>query len=114
MDQPRTAPPSRLAAAALALAAALAVGSPAHGDNRPCRSVAARHLERLDIDPGNVKDISMIAIITQPEFGSIVEYQAWASFKSCPGTLVIKMTPWCRIKEEYTRGGCRFDNVRHF
>ncbi len=34
-------------------------------------------------------DIAMIRILNNPEFGSIIEMQAWPLLKSCPGNLVI-------------------------
>ena len=99
---------------ALVLAAGLLTTAPAIADSRPCKTVAAKHLEDLGIDAEDVEDIAMIRILTNPEFGSIIELQAWTILKSCPGNLVIKLTPFCRVKEVYTRGGCRLDKIRHF
>ncbi len=99
---------------ALILAAGLLTAAPAIADRTACQTVAAKHLETLGIDAEDIMDIAMIRILNNPEFGSILELQAWAILKSCPGNLVIKLTPLCRVKEVYTRGGCRFDKIRHF
>lgn len=99
---------------ALVLAVGLLTAAPAIADSGPCKTVAAKHLESLGIDAEDIEDIAMIRILTNPEFGSIRELQAWINLKSCRGNLVIKLTPFCRVKEVYTRGGCRFDKIRHF
>ena len=114
MTTQRPGPAGLCSIVALVLAAGLLAAAPAIADPGPCQTVAARHLESLGIDAEDVKDIAMIRILTNPEFGSIIELQAWAILNSCPGNLVIKLTPFCRVKEVYTRGGCRFDKIRHF
>ena len=106
--------PGQRSIVALVLAVGLLTAAPAIADHRPCKTVAAKHLETLGIDAEEVEDIVMIRILNNPEFGSIIELQAWTILKSCPGNLVIKLTPHCRVKEVYTRGGCRIDKIRHF
>ena len=88
---------------------------PAHAaDDHPCTTAVTRHLDSLGIDRSNVTGIDMITILAVPEMGNISELQAWASFRSCAGNLVVKLAKSCRVKEEYARGGCRFDGVSHF
>lgn len=99
---------------ALGLAVGLLTAAPAIADQRPCKTVAAKHLETLGIGAEDVVDIAMIRILNNPEISSIIELQAWTILKSCPGNLVIKLTPFCRVKEVYTRGDCRIDNIPHF
>ncbi len=104
-----------LGAAVLAAAMALSATLPAHAaDNRPCTTAVTRHLDSLGIDRSDVTGIDMIAILAIPEIGTITELQAWASFRSCAGNLVVKLAKSCRVKEAYTRGSCRFDGVSHF
>jgi len=97
-----------------ALASALLLGAPAAAQPAPCRDSAARHLDRLGIEPGDVTDIAMVQIISQPEVGGLTEVQAWASLRSCPGAVVVKLTPLCRVKETYSRGRCEFPDVAHY
>ena len=104
---------------ALALVATLPVGIsssgvPAQARSAPCITVAAKHLEDLGVPARDVKDIAIIRILSNPEFGSVLELQAWASLHSCSGSVVVKLTHFCRVKETYTRGGCQLDNVKHF
>ncbi len=99
---------------ALVLAVGLLTAASAVADHRSCKTVAAKHLERLGIDAEDVMDIAMIHILDNPEIGSIIEMQAWTLLKSCTGNLVIKLTPLCRVTEVYTRGGCRIDKIRYF
>jgi hypothetical protein len=106
--------PRALTALAGVLATGLLLGAPAAAEPTPCRTSAARHLERIGIDPGDVADIAMVRIISLPEVGGLIEVQAWASLKSCRGSVVVKLTPLCRVKETYARGRCEFPNIRHF
>ncbi len=104
-----------LGAAVLATVVPLIAALPAHAaDNHPCTTAVTRHLDSLGIDRRDVTGIDMITTLAVPEMGTIRELQAWASFRSCAGSLVVKLAKSCRVKEEYTRGGCRFDGVSHF
>ncbi len=104
-----------LGAAVLAAAMALSATPPAHAaDDHPCTTAVTRHLDSLGIDRSDVTGIDMVTTLAVPEMGTIRELQAWASFRSCAGSLVVKLAKSCRVKEEYTRGGCRFDGVSHF
>ncbi len=114
MKTQRLALPALLTRIAFVLAAGLPATAPALADTKPCQTVAAKRLESLGIAATEVKDISMIQIVNNPEFGSIRELQAWATLLSCRGSVVIKLTPHCRVKEAYTRGGCRVENIPHF
>ncbi len=114
MKTQRLAPPVLLTRIAFVLAAGLLTATPAIADQRPCKTVAAKHLETLGIDSEDVTDIAMIRILNNPEFGTIRELQAWATLLSCPGNVVINLTPRCRVKDAYTRGGCRVENIAHF
>ncbi len=107
-------PPGLRSIVALVLAVGLLTAAPAIADHTACQTVAAKHLETLGIDAEDVIDIAMIHILGNPEMGSIIEMQAWTILKSCPGNLVIRLTPFCRVKDVYSRGGCRFDKIRHF
>ncbi len=114
MKTQRLALPALVTRIAFVLAAGSTATTPALADIEPCETVAATRLESLGIAATEVKNISMIQIVNNPEFGTITELQAWATLLSCPGTVVIKLTPRCRIKETYTRGGCRVENIPHF
>ena len=114
MKTQRLARPALLTWIAFILAAGLPASAPALAGTEPCQTVVAKRLESLGIAPTEVKDISMIRILNNPEFGTTRELQAWATLLSCPGSVVIKLTHRCRVKETYTRGGCRVENIAHF
>ena len=114
MTTQHTSPAGLRSIVALVLAVGLLTAAPAIADHRSCKTVAAKHLNTLGIDAEDVMDIAMIHILDNPEFGSISETQAWTLLKSCTGNLVINLTPLCRVKEVYTRGGCRIDKIPHF
>ena len=110
----KTQPLAFLTGIGLALAIGLPVSAPTLADTGPCETVAAERLGGLGIAATEVKGISMIEVVDNPEFGTTSEWQAWAKLQSCPGNVVIKMTPRCRFKGAYTRGECRFDNIAHY
>lgn len=114
MKTQRLAPPALLTMIAFVLAAGLPATAPALADTEPCQTVAAKRLESLGIAATEVKDISMIRVLNSPELGTVREWQAWATLQSCRGSVVIKLTTGCRVKETYTRGGCRVENIAHF
>ncbi len=114
MKTQRLTPPALLTSIALVLAAGLPATAPALADTELCQAVAAKRLESLGIAATEVKDISMIEILNSSEFGRVRELQAWATLQSCRGSVVIKLTTGCRVKETYTRGGCRVENIAHF
>ena len=114
MKTQRLTRPALLTWIAFVLAAGLPATAPALADTEPCQTVAAKRLESLGIAATEVKDISMIKVLNSPEFGTVREWQAWATLQSRSGNVVFKMTTGCRVKEAYTRGGCRVENVAHF
>ena len=110
----KTQPLAFLTGIGLALAIGLPASAPTLADTGPCETVAAERLDGLGISATEVKGISMIEVVDNPEFGTTSEWQAWAKLQSCPGNVVIKMTPRCRFKDAYTRGDCRLDNIAHY
>ena len=110
----KTQPLAFFAVVGLVLAVGLPASAPALADTGPCKTAAAKQLQELGIATTEVKDISMIEVLDNPEFGTTSEWQAWTKLQSCPGTVVVKMTPRCRVKDAYTRGDCRFENIAHY
>jgi hypothetical protein len=102
------------AISAIVLGTGLAAGAGAQGADAPCRDTTVEHLKGLGIEANGIKEINVVSIIGNLEIGNTVELQAWTLLKSCTGSLVVKMTPLCSVKETYSRGGCTFANVRHF
>ncbi len=114
MKTQHLAPPAILTMIAFVLAAGLPTIAPALADIEPCQIVAAKRLESLGIAATAVKNITMIEVLDNPEFGTTSEWQAWVKLQSCPGNVVIKLEPRCWVKETYTRGDCRVENIAHF
>jgi hypothetical protein len=110
----KTQPLALFTGITLVLAAGLPATEPALADNGPCQTVVAERIESLGIAATEVKGISMIEVLDNPEFGTTSEWQAWAKLQSCPGNVVIKLTPRCRFKDAYTRGNCHLKNISHF
>ncbi len=93
--------------AAIGFCLAVAVDVPAYAAGKPCRDVVADHLAELRIDSAEVLRIDYIRIPSSRQNGGVVGIEAWVSFRTCRGNLVIIMDRHCRIKRTYGRGDCR-------
>ena len=114
MTKLRAAVTRGLATVALVSFAVPLATVPAVAGHESCKAAAEQHLQRLGIDSGDVKSIDMITVPRSLEMGTISGLEVWTSLKSCPGTLVTKMTLSCTVTEDYSRGGCSVPNVRQF
>ena len=77
-----------------------------------CESSIADYLARLSIAEDDIAKVSVFSV--KPTTGKLLGYRAWVALKSCRGSLVVNLTPLCRVRDTYTRGECQFDNVaRH-
>ena len=101
---------TRLATApALAVVLAALVAPPALAAGEPCEAVVRERLARMNIDPGDVRSISVAARVrAQRRSGSSVSgYDAWVSLESCRGSIVMNLSRECRIKQVYSKGDCK-------
>jgi hypothetical protein len=104
---------ARLATApALAVVLAALVAPPALAAGDPCEAVVKERLARMNIDPGDVRSISIAARVrAQRRSGSSVSgFDAWVSLKSCRGSIVMSLSRECRIKRIYSKGDCKVPN----
>lgn len=46
--------------------------------------------------------------------GYISAYNGWVDFNNCKGSLVVKMSTKCDVKEVYTRYNCTFPGIKHY
>ena len=99
---------------ALALGTGLAAGARAQPGDAPCSDSTVAHLKGLGIEANDIDEINFVRVIGSFEIGNTVELQAWTLLKSCTGSLVVKMSPHCSVKETYSRGECAIANVRQF
>lgn len=94
-----------LIAAALSLGIGYSAGTVPSDVPEACRSAVANQLEQLKVEASRVSGVKVIPQIDNPEFGSISGYNAWVSLQESSGSLVIKLSRACRVREVYTRGG---------
>ncbi len=81
----------------------------------PCESVVSDRLVQMSIDMADVQKVFYTRQFRSTRNGNVtVGYDAWVRFHSCKGYLVIDVTRHCRVRQVYTRGGCRVPGVRHF
>jgi len=79
-----------------------------------CESDATRALEALALPANSLSSLHIVTVLRNPKFSAVLEYQAWANPRRCNGSVVVRMTPTCRVMESYTRGDCRIEGVPHF
>ncbi len=109
----------------VAIAATLVASGPGHGAEsvklsigraysakQPCMSNVIEHLKRLNVDEKDMTKISVFSV--KPPKGRLLGYRAWISLKSYRGSLVVNMTPHCKVRDEYTQGEYRIEGVKHY
>ena len=72
-----------------------------------CEAIVADQIKQTDFDEADVRKIAYVARRRSGEANFVRGIDASVSFHSCKGSLEINMTRECRIKQVYTRGGCR-------
>ncbi len=90
-----------------AIALALVIAAPAEATQHDCEAVVAQRLDRLNVDPSDIRKIFYIPIYRfMADDEELIGYEAWVSFHSCRGNLVIDMSLICRVRQVYGRGEC--------
>ena len=93
----------------LVLTAAIALGltaMPAKAD-RHCEPTATERLNRLKVDPSDVRKIDWVEIYKPKGYDVVIErIDAWVSLYSCEGHVIIEITPWCYVRQIYGKGEC--------
>ena len=86
----------------------------AHGASR-CDTVVTERLDRLNIDSADVRSIYYARRIqTRGDDDRVVGIDAWVSFHSCKGSLVIDMDRHCRVRQVYTRHECEVPGIPNY
>ena len=102
----------RSAAVVSALAAAVLAASPAAAAENQCAPTVEAKLTELGIDRAGVATIGYGPRTRQEGRGEkVFAIDAWISFSSCQGSLVIQMRPNCVFRDLYTRDGCSLDQL---
>ena len=88
-------------------ALALTMGAPAEAARKYCEATVAERLDRLNVEPSDIRGISYVPKRRQSrDDHRVVGFVAWVSLRSCRGSLVIEMSRHCRIRQVYGRGAC--------
>ena len=91
----------------LSLALTLLLGASAYGAGR-CETVVKDRIDQANIDAADVRKVFFIVQRRAGNSGLADGVDAWVSFHSCKGSLVISMNRQCHVKQIYTRGDCQF------
>ena len=91
----------------LALALVLLAAYPAEAAQTYCEARVSERLDRLNVDPSDIRGIFYDA---QRRGGRnsdrVVRILAWVSLQSCKGYLIVDLSPQCRVRQVYGRGAC--------
>ncbi len=91
----------------LGLALVLLGGTPAEAAQTYCEATVSEHLDRLNVDPADVRGIFYdVQRHTSRNNDRVVGILAWVSLQSCKGYLVINMSRHCTVRQVYGRGAC--------
>ncbi len=91
----------------MALALGLFAVLPAEAAQSYCKAAVSERLDRLDVDPSDIRSISYdLQRRSNRNNDRVVRILAWVSLQSCKGSLVVDLSPRCRVRQVYGRGGC--------
>jgi len=93
----------------------LAGASPDAEAAQACHTPMEEILQRLEVTPEDIKEISVIPRRESNRSGWVVKgYDAWVRLQSCGGALILDFTRRCRERQVYTRGDCKLAGVKAF
>jgi hypothetical protein len=82
------------------------IAGPAEAAGSSCVATVTERLERLNVAPSDVTEISCVKEIGGRDGSRVVGITAWVSLQSCKGNLVFNMSRHGRIRDVYGRGTC--------
>lgn len=105
--------PIAAAIAALSTLALLTAPAEASGHRGRCLPVIEGELERLQVAPDRIGNISQQVrrYHSRDDSSRVQGVLGWVALNDCAGRLVIDMSPRCRVKQSYTTGACSVAGV---
>ncbi len=97
----------------LSLALALLLGASAYAAGQ-CEAVVKDRIGQANVDAADVRKVSYLLQRRAGNSGLVVGVDAWVSFHSCKGSLVISMNRQCHVKQIYARGDCQFPDFSNY
>jgi hypothetical protein len=91
----------------LAVALVLLTVHPAGAAQTYCEPRVSERLDRLDVDPSDIRSIFYdLQRRSGRDNDRVVRILAWVSLHSCKGYVIVDLSPHCTIREVYGRGDC--------
>ncbi len=89
------------------IAAISTITAPAEATDFSCKATATERLNRLNVEPSDIRKISCIEVRHIGRNNDrVVGIRAWVILRSCTGNLVIDMARHGRVRQVYGRGEC--------
>lgn len=83
------------------------IATPAEAAGSSCVATVTERLDRLNVEPSDIRSISCLADRRGGrDGGRVVGITAWVSLHSCQGNLVIDMSRHGQVRQVYGRGAC--------
>ena len=83
------------------------IAAPAEAAGSSCVAAATERLNRLNVEPSDIRKISCLEDRSGGrDGGRVVGITAWVSLRSCEGSVVIDMSRQGRVRQVYGRGAC--------
>ncbi len=83
------------------------IAAPAEAAGSSCVAAATERLNRLNVEPSDIRKISCLEDRSGGrDGGRVVGFTAWVSLRSCEGSVVIDMSRQGRVRQVYGRGAC--------
>jgi hypothetical protein len=80
---------------------------PAQAAETYCEATVSDRLDRLNVNPSDIRGISYDLQRNRGRNSDrVVSILAWVSLHSCKGSLVVDLSPQCRVRQVYGRGAC--------
>ena len=91
----------------LALALVLLPALPAEAARKYCESRVSERLDRLDVDPSDIRNIFYEAQShSNRDNDRIFRILAWVGLHSCKGYVIVELSSHCTVRQVYGRGEC--------
>lgn len=81
-----------------------------------CEKTVINRLGELGVAESDVKNLGFVEQHTGGRGGitNVIGIEYWVRLNSCDGRVVFDLTETCRIKQAYTRRGCKIDGLKSY
>jgi hypothetical protein len=79
-----------------------------------CDEQAKAKMAELGVAASQIRKISFVGVRSNDRARRLKGYEAWVGLEQCQGSVVINMSLQCDVQNAYTRGACKFEDLKSF